>query len=72
MPRKKLPETRHRRDRLSELQQAWEQIEATRAEVEVLRKTMVVLTEDQRANNVLKTLLPNSVYIGNDMGEYHT
>jgi hypothetical protein len=72
MPRKKLPETRDRRDRLSELQQAWEQIEATRAEVEVLRKAMVVLTEDQRANHVLKTLLPNSVYIGNDIGEYHT
>src|SRR6266403_1488876 len=59
MPRKKLPETDDRKDKkqLSELKQAWEQIEATRAEVEVLRKTMVVLAEAQRMDEVLDTLL---------------
>jgi len=59
MPRKKLPETDDRKDekQLSELKQAWEQIEATRAEVEVLRKTMVVLAEAQRMDEVLDTLL---------------
>jgi hypothetical protein len=57
--RKKLPETGDRKDekQLSELKQAWEQIEATRAEVEVLRKTMVVLAENQRMDEVLDTLL---------------
>jgi GAF domain-containing protein len=39
------------------LKQAWEQFEATWAEVDVLRKTMVVLAEDQHMDEVLDTLL---------------